>query len=736
MTWITNVISGMTSAEANGPPESYKASRGLPIPRLAILTGLMQGLYLLIDERKRRRRMSFLEDLAATRSNPSLKLSVKHHASHVEDEWVVAFAEILESLAGGEADASENKGETDGGEELDEWETEFRKRTAELAASAQITSLSSKAARLAAVREIQDVPLFLAAQLAPFLPDAKVQALNTEHLAAITSDAILSLFEASSEGSSVLEHLAADAYVGPDGKAALKSPSQTIERCRTITQSTLFPSLGPLSKLLSRALAHEVTLKDPESLALLVLNGPAGSRTLTNPILQRMLQLAEALESAWLSSALAGVKEEDIVPESRQYTAQLWTVFKSVLFSYTMVFDSMLDSLVDMCPSPTTTFPPAQVSHVEGEATRRWPPASTSNLPPVYLLIVQSMLRTYSKLYWITSTFGSDGFDVYRKVFYSAIDVIGRDGEACIALLEEIRPDASAFLNGTSSGEVVERQSLEHNTAKRSGITYFLNVAEQIVPVLPDEVVEQMLLPFCRPYLEDTRFKDAFESAHSVALAVYTSRKRCMMDLTPFYIDLLLNSFPSLLNSTQLEYAFTTIVSALSDRSDSVTWWTIQRLAEEIQKEGASNKDGAAAKLESSLETATEPSQEELSEAQSSSQSVHPSNPAVADGGAVTPVPIEGGEPLPHDRYVALQLCLLACIPCVNLVLLRSILNKAEVYILEHKARANEQSKKHDSHATKMALAERTFDSIQGLNSATREEGLRWWLDKRASFGI
>lgn len=45
-------------------------------------------------------------------------------------------------------------------------------------------------------------------------------------------------------------------------------------------------------------------------------------------------------------------------------------------------------------------------------------------------------------MYWVTSTFGSDGFDVYRRVFYSALDVLGRDGEACVELVERVAPDA------------------------------------------------------------------------------------------------------------------------------------------------------------------------------------------------------------------------------------------------------------------------------------------------------
>ncbi len=238
------------------------------------------------------------------------------------------------------------------------------------------------------------------------------------------------------------------------------------------------------------------------------------------------------------------------------------------------------------------------------------------------------MLATFSHLYWITSTFGADGFDVYRKVFYSALDILGRDGEACIQLLELIAPVSPDPTDPSTSTD-----GLEMNASKRSSTTYFLNVAEQLIAVLPDEVVEQLILPICRPYLENTRFSDTFESAHSVVLALYSNHKRCILNLAPFYVELLIASYPKRLTSVQLEYAMSTVVSAISDRSDSVAWWVITKLADEIDRErmgaASSSSDGDSRKEQIQAGGYAESNgatKQDVADATAGSASSHPSS--------------------------------------------------------------------------------------------------------------
>lgn len=759
--YLGAVIQGIDDTERDATPESYRAARGLPIPRLAIIGGLLNALSILKDQRARTRNMSILDEMAALRANPVLGLSVRQQLSTIQDEWIVTLAEILDHLhgqPGSSASAtafqagSGSSASSEREDDVDEWEAEFRKRTASVSGPASITLLASKQTLRAALSDVRDVPLYMAAQLAPLVPDRKIHALDPVQLTSVTSDAILSLFEGP-QGSCFLATLAQDVHTqkscGEDGiKVLVDANGATANALQGILDSTLFPLLGPLSKLMSRALAKAVTSLTPEELSALLLGTadaalePRFGETEFFPFLVRMSRLSSRLEASWLASALAGANEDDIVESSRQLTKQLWTTFKTLLFSYTMLFDSMMDALVDMCPSPTLTIPAAAAvaetdALVDSSLTsRRWPYASTSNLPPPYLIIVQHVLAIYSHLYWITSTFGSDGFDIYRKVFYSALDVIGRDGEACIQLLELIAPDQVDVVG--------ELDGLETNSAKRSATTYFLNVAEQLVGVLPDEVVEELILPICRPYLENTRFTDTFESAHSVVLALYSNHKRCILNLAPFYVELLIASYPKRLTSMQFEYAMSTVVAAISDRSDSVAWWVITKLADEIDRERlagsaaertAEDTIRAGGYIESSQAT-----RQDVEEATANSASEHPTVPTVATENVAAPTQQTNADT--YDRLTHLQMCLIGCVPSVNLVLLRSALAKVEAYIMQCKqqerslSQANATLDQNESTSSRLALCQKTFDAIQALNAATREEGLRWWLDHRTKFGV
>lgn len=773
--YLGAIVQGIDDTERDATPESYRAARGLPIPRFAVIGGLLNALYILKDQRKRTRDMSILEEMAAIRANPSLGLSVRRHLSSIEDEWIVTLAEILDHLQGpgtSPASISSEQGQTtstattDSEKELDvdEWEAEFRKRTAQVAGATSITSIASEQAVRAALQEVRDVPLYMAAQLAPFVPDRKIHALDPVQLTSATSDAILSLFEGP-DRSSFLFALPQDVKQDAD-QIQLNPNGTTVRVVRGVTDSTLFPLLGPLSKLMSRALAKAVTSLTSDQLSALLL-GTSDAALVQQageaeffPLLVRMSHVSSRLEESWLSSPLAGAEEQQITEPSRKLTKELWNVFKTLLFSYTMVFDSMMDSLVDMCPSPTLTIPPvppAATNELANPAlqqgSRRWPRASTSNLPAPYLMIVQMVLATYSQLYWITSTFGSDGFDVYRKVFYSALDVVGRDGEACIQLLELIAPVSIDAVESSLSAD-----GLEVNAAKRSSTTYFLNVAEQLVGVLPDEVVEQLILPICRPYLENTRFSDTFESAHSVVLALYSSHKRCILNLAPFYVELLIASYPKRLTAVQFEYAMSTVVSAISDRSDSVAWWVINKLADEIDRERLSTVAPSSVKGKSKAASgpiqaggfveASSATKQDVVSATASSDSAHPSAPdstaTESSTSSTSPSDVKEGSADTYDRMTHLQMCLIGCIPSVNLVLLRSALQKVESYITQHKhsEEAGKQGMESASiveegeRSSRLALCQKAFEAIQALNAATREEGLRWWLDNRTRFGV
>ena len=77
-----------------------------------------------------------------------------------------------------------------------------------------------------------------------------------------------------------------------------------------------------------------------------------------------------------------------------------------------------------------------------------------------------------------------------------------------------------------------------------------------------------------------------------------------------------------------------------------------------------------------------------------------------------------------EDRTLTLARCLASLISHVNLVLLRSLLNKVSAQILMLP----------EASAARTELVEATFAALGDMNASTREEGMRWWLEKSPSF--
>ncbi len=470
------------------PPELVPL-HAQPIARLAILTGLLLGLKAVKEQQKQNAAS------AAKGGSAAARLSVGAPLRKVEDEWIVAASECFElasslyrqTAAPGIGEASQDAGSSSGGSaEEDAWEREFRRKEAE--AIGQAPEQMGYAER----RKRWEVALVLTASVAAYLPERKLEILPTEATVFVVSDAILGLFE----HHDVLAHVAEDTQRGSeDDKLGLRAGGQTIQRTAALAADVLYPWLGPLSRVLAIGLSSAIKSSTPIALegllhsrapsaAAVGQGSPAAHHLL--PLFERIRGLSAHLERGWLASDLAGAPDSAIAASSQEHTKQLWTVFKSLIFSLTMVFDTMIEALIDMCPSPTEVVR-ADASRASG-LSGSWPPVTSSNLPSQYIAIVQEVLRTYGHLYWIVGNFGTAGFTAYTRVFYSSLDILGRDSEACVVLMEQIEPRAQ-----------LEAQELEMNEAKRSAVTYYLDVAEQLTAALPDEMLEKRVLPACKP---------------------------------------------------------------------------------------------------------------------------------------------------------------------------------------------------------------------------------------------
>jgi hypothetical protein len=235
----------------------------------------------------------------------------------------------------------------------------------------------------------------------------------------------------------------------------------------------------------------------------------------------------------------------------------------------------------------------------------------------------------------------------------------------------------------------VHESPLQVNAGRRAKVTYYFDVVEQSMAALPDEMVVQEILPLVKDYLEHADYQDTFESSHSVILSIFATQKGCVCELTAYYVDLLLQSFPNHLKEEQLRHAYSTVINATSDKSDTVTWYSLEELWQAIEEER--------------LQVFTAPPEAESG--------------ASAKSG-------EGEESASRRRQ--LSYIYVAQLPNVNLVLLRSMLAKIKLLILQERADSEERS----------LICEKVFDCIGELDASTREEGLRWWLQERKSFGV
>ncbi|WFD02669.1 hypothetical protein MOBT1_001351 [Malassezia obtusa] len=502
-------------------------------------------------------------------------------------------------------------------------------------------SRAVRGARLAAVA--------MAAQCVDLLPESQMRLVDDGVWIEAALPALLDIFGCA-ESTACLDGLFDSVIRGPEG-IEVPEHASCVQWSTAVEAHPLFSLAGPVSRLLASALQRHCMAQGP--LKVEDELGDSGTRLL--PSLHR---IATKLDDAWCASPLAGAETEAIEQTSRTRTKTLWQVFKTLLFAVTMTLDAVVNAVVERCPSPSETYRPAR----NAESKTGYPPMATSNTPVPYLHVITDVIHIYLPLYFITSQFGLDGFESYRKVFYSALDVLSRDPEGCTQLTAAL---AASVLGGVSP-RALTAQSATY--AQRMHTTYFLLVVEQLVGEVPEAMIDHLILPICRPYLEDTSFQDAFESAHSVILALFSAQSPCTLELTPFYVQLLLRTFPSQLNAAQLNTALSTVVASLSDRSDSLAWWCIEQVEREI----------ATARLTRESD----------------------------------------------ERTQALTRCLASLISHVNLVLLRSLLNKvsAQIFALPEGSPARSE------------LVEATFDALGDMNASTREEAMRWWLEKSPGF--
>ncbi|KAJ3574471.1 hypothetical protein NP233_g1749 [Leucocoprinus birnbaumii] len=279
--WIEEVVKGVQG--------------GHSVLRLSSLSGLLLGISDLEAEVGKTQ-----SDDASARA-----LRLEHSRNSVEDELVVAVAEVMDTHSYGLALVAVN-----------DWEHEF----------------------VPAGREVLLLSLIIAAQSLPLVSQSRFDILplpTLNHLVMLTLSSAL-------YGGKFLHNLPASASQQGEYRVFIPLGSPSALVLKSITASPVFTSTASLSRLAARCLRSRLEsysdLKKSEGLR-------AASETL------RLLRdMAVELELDWTGSPLASAVE---TPNSRPISQTVWSILKTVLFSTIMISDAILSSIIYIQPGST-----------------------------------------------------------------------------------------------------------------------------------------------------------------------------------------------------------------------------------------------------------------------------------------------------------------------------------------------------------------------------------------------
>ncbi|OAA66315.1 peroxisomal membrane protein Pex17 [Cordyceps fumosorosea ARSEF 2679] len=278
-------------------------------------------------------------------------------------------------------------------------------------------------------------------------------------------------------------------------------------------------NMGPLAKILAFAVAH------------------AADAHVVMQAQDDLLRFSHRLLDAWAANRLSTVEPAmaaaQLDPDTLQATwPVLWQVLRKMMFAVVATLQAvMARSLLD--------------PRMRQEA--------------VAVDIAAKSLQILRNIYFISSVNGNDAFQVYTFTYLTSLDIICRNGAACEKFLSDCRPVAADSLTVPSAH------------LQRTLDLYFLNVAEHMPLALTTEAADALIIKPATSYLNfdgpmSPTMVHIFESAHSAVLSVLSCPQHgaLTMQLAPFYIVRLFESFPQRMSARQFRVAFKTVMQMVS----------------------------------------------------------------------------------------------------------------------------------------------------------------------------
>ncbi|BGP02611.1 hypothetical protein NBRC10513v2_003713 [Rhodotorula toruloides] len=525
----------------------------------------------------------------------------------------------------------------------------------------------------AADEALAKMPAWLAAQTVPFVhPETLAADWPAASLLNYLSDSFSAVFAGGYAFSTPL--LSADLAETADG-LAWNTPSPSHTHITALTQAPLFVNLGPLSRAIGRTLeATALTARSSDT------SVAQSSLSAIHRLSTTLLSVACSLSDGWSATLWSDITDDlSLSPSIRSETAP-WTLLKSLLFAQTLIYSSLLEVVTSSSASEA------------GEPTQ------------VQRQLASDAVRALGKTYFVALKFGQGGFKAWRAVLAGLVEVVAAPSAVPTVERSGKKPvrQAETLVRSLQVAKGTGEGGRHVRAVKRAEATFWLNTAEQVMGELGDDYVEETVLRGCRPYLDDAAFRDTFEAAHSVMLAVFSNNKRCVTEVAPWYITLLLKIYPSLLSPTQLRFAYSTTVGAVSNTGDALAWWCIEELLARLEALPVSTEGPA-----STTEPMPVPSADDLVKGADV--------PPASEENVVTPLETRAMT-LPRGAYL---LTLIALLPSVNLVLFSPLLSHIERLIRQEPVNSDGRN----------ALVEATFEQLgAGMDAVKRKEATEWWL--------
>ncbi|PHH87724.1 hypothetical protein CDD83_8498 [Cordyceps sp. RAO-2017] len=291
--------------------------------------------------------------------------------------------------------------------------------------------------------------------------------------------------------------------------------SLSFRMLRDMEKQILMANMGPLAKLTAFAVQNA-----EDSAAALQAQ-------------DALLAFTGRVLSAWRKAALSAVDPDLEGTRLSHETLQkpwplLWQVLKKLVFASVAVLQAIVSrSLLD--------------AHMLAIA----PTVATKSL---------HILRN---LFFVSSRNGNGAFEVYTFSFLTSIDVLSREPVACDGFLREM--------------QVAGIADFPSSHLQRTLDLFYLNVAEHLPLALSKSSCENLIVKPALAYLSHdgpmtASMVELFESAHSAILSVLSCPQHSSLtiDMAPFYIIKLFESFPRHISPRQFRIAFKTVMEIVS----------------------------------------------------------------------------------------------------------------------------------------------------------------------------